>query len=93
MKILEESYSLMADVARLTWDPEATDRKPERVRLYSKGLVQRGILTGWSLGLLMGIVLATMFSILTSCATYQVLDGRRVPRHPRPDSAATFPMR
>jgi hypothetical protein len=31
--------------------------------------------------------------LLSGCATYQVMDGKRVPRHPRPDSAAVFPMR
>lgn len=31
--------------------------------------------------------------LLTACATYQVMDGKRVPAHPRPDSAAEFPKR
>jgi hypothetical protein len=31
--------------------------------------------------------------ILAGCHTYQVMDGKRVPRHPRPDSAAEFPKR
>jgi hypothetical protein len=37
--------------------------------------------------------LVWLVASIVSCATVQVLDGRRVPRHPRPDSAATFPMR
>lgn len=31
--------------------------------------------------------------LLAGCHVYQVMDGRRVSRHPRPDSAAEFPRR
>lgn len=38
-------------------------------------------------------LIAGLLLIIFGCATYQVMDGRKVPRHPRPDSAAVFPMR
>ncbi|MGH3428496.1 MAG: hypothetical protein ACRDQZ_13165 [Mycobacteriales bacterium] len=30
--------------------------------------------------------------LLAGCSTYQVMDMKRVPKHPRPDSAAQFPV-
>jgi len=51
-------------------------------------------IAGYVLGLIAAFALVVWLAFaVVYCATVQVLDGRRVPRHPRPDSAATFPTR
>jgi hypothetical protein len=44
----------------------------------------------WFVGI---VVIVFILYVLIGCHTYQVMDGKRVPRHPRPDSAAEFPKR
>lgn len=92
--MIEKAYTVRATIAQLSqvMEPELTTSM-ETVTLFSKGSVQRGIIFGLVTGGLMGVCITTMLCLLLGCATYQVMDGRRVPKHPRPDSAATFPMR
>jgi hypothetical protein len=44
----------------------------------------------WFIGI---IVIVFILYALIGCRTYQVMDMKPVPKHPRPDSAAVFPMR